>query len=265
MKSRYFLSTAGLVLAISLTLSCSVLEDAKKAVDKTKEGATAAFQNSLTNSGMQFMASEGIPEGNESLITGVQFIAADGNSVYGTLIFTSSEELSELYLQVEDEDGYYMKELSSSDIANFSNGSYAYSVDLDFAQGLDADKQNIKVSGKSKQGKVSSAKDSENSLIEKYSCDGTKMISGDYAGFIGSFDMGRNSGSFKFEYDTYSVPDEVTIYGNSKARGYPIFHYPSGGTYELKSTTVNFSEREITVKVIGSAAGTAWVFKVHCP
>jgi hypothetical protein len=256
MKPRYFISAAGLLLAMSLTISCSIIEEAKR-------GAKEALQGSLL--GMQFMASEGIPEGDESLITGVQFIAADDNSVYGTLIFTSSEELMELYLQIEDEDGYYIKELSSSDIANRANGDYAYSVDLDFAPGLDANGQNIKVSGKSKQGKISITKDSENSVIEKYSCNSNKEISGDYAGFIGSFDMGRNSGSFRFQYDTYYVPDEITVYGDSKARGTPIFHYPSGGTDGWEYKTINFSEPTITVKVIGSSQGTAWDFIVHCP
>jgi uncharacterized protein (TIGR02145 family) len=214
---------------------------------------------------MNFTGSQAIPEGSESVITGVQFIAADENSPYGTVIFTSSEELVELYLQIDGENGYYSKSLTSSDIANFANGSYAYSVDLDFAPGLNADKQSVMVSGKSIQGKVSKPKDSENSLIDKLGCDGSVRIFGEYAGFIGSFDMGANSGSFKFEYETYVIPDEITIYGNPKAREAPIFHYPSGGTQGWKQATVNFSERNITVKVIGSAAGTAWDFKVHCP
>jgi hypothetical protein len=261
MKPRYFLSAASLLLAMSLTLSCSVLEDAKNKIGDVKE----AFQSSLMNSGLQFAPSQNIPDGGESVITGVQFIAADANSPYGTLIFTSSEELIELYLQIEGEDGYYIKQLSTSDIANNAGGSYAYSVDLDFAPDWgDADQQSIKVSGKSKQGKTSKPVESENSIIEKFNCSNTKQISGDIAGFIGSFDMGVNSGSFKFEYETYSVPDEITVYGDSKARG-TLFYYPSGGTNGWKSETISFSQPIITVKVIGSRNGTAWRFRVHCP
>jgi uncharacterized protein (TIGR02145 family) len=228
-------------------------------------GGFSGLVNSLVNSGMNFTDSQTIPNGNESVITGVQFIAADENSPYGTVIFTSSEELAELYLQIDGENGFYTKSLTSSNIADFSNRSYAYSVDLDFAPGLNADKQSVKVSGKSIQGKVSEPKDSENSLIDKLDCNGNVQIFGDYAGFIGNFDMGVNSGSFKFEYATYDMPDEITIYSDSKARGAPVFHYPSGSTEGWEQTTVNFSERNITIKVIGSGAGTGWDFKVHCP
>jgi hypothetical protein len=261
MKPRYFLYAANLLLAMSLTLSCSVLEDAKKKIDDGKDKIKEGFQTSLTN-GLQFTHSQGIPDGGESVIKGVQFIAADANSPYGTLIFTSSDELTKLYLQIEGEDGYYTKDLSSSDIANTDGSSYAYSVDLDFAPGWDADQQKVMVSGVSKQGKTSKPVESETTVIEKYDCSSNGGFSGGFAGFIGSFDMGRNSGSFKFEYDTYYVPDEITIYGDSKARGTPIFYF-SGGDDGVE--TVRFNERIITVKVIGSASGTAWDFIVHCP
>jgi len=250
------------LLAISLTLSCSVLEEVlNKEINELKE----SLQGSLMNSNLHFAASEGIPNGNYSIITGVQLIAANSNSEYGTLIFTSSEELVELYLQIDGENGYYWKTLSSSDIVNYSNGSYAYSVDLDFAPGLNANSKTIQVSGKSKSGKTSSPEEAKNEKIKEYSCNNNNWIEGDFAGFIGSFDMGRNSGSFRFEYETYSMPDEINIYGDSKARGTPIFHYPSGGTDGWRSETVYFSEPIITVKVIGSREGTAWSFVVHCP
>jgi len=245
---------AGLLLAISFTLSCSTSDP---------DGAKNMTKLRLAN-GLQFTSSAEIPDGNSPIITKVQFITADGRSAYGTLIFSSSEELIELYLQIDGEDGYYTKALSSSDIANISNGSYAYSLYLNFAPGLNADELDIKVGGKSNQEEVSELKEAEKSTIEKYSC-GSTTITGDVLGFIGSFDMGRNSGSFEFKYDTRNIPDAINIYDSPNATGTPIFHYPSGGTSGWKSTTVDFSHRIITVQVIGSASGTIWDFIVNCP
>jgi len=261
MKTRSLFSMAGLLLATLLTLSCSILEEVKNGMSDLQSALSASL---LT--GLQFMASEGIPEGEESIITGVQFIAANGNSPYGTLIFTSNEELSELYLQVAGEDGYYVKTLTSADIANkASDSDISYSVDLDFAPDIDANNQKILVSGRSKSGKTSETKESKATTIEKYSCNANKYIEGDEAGFIGSFNMGKSSGSFTFSYDTQWVPDEITIYNGTQARGTPIFYYPSGGTNGERSEVVRFSEANITIKVVGSASGTWWGILVPCP
>jgi len=261
MKKRSLLSMPGLLLAVSLTISCSILEEARNAMSDMKETLTSGL---LSTAGLQFMPSEEIPEGSESIITGVQFIAADATSPYGTLIFTSSKELDALFLQVAGEDGYYVKMLTPNDIANRAGGEYGYSVDLDFAPGLDAESKKILVSGRSTQGTLSITKESQNTTIEKRSCSNSS-VSGGYAGFIGSFDMGVNSGSFEFEYQTYTAPDEITVYGDAKAREPVLFHYPSGGTDGWKKETIYFWEPIISIKVVGSSSGTQWHFKVHCP
>jgi len=253
-----------------LTISCSELGGAGLLGDlignSSGSGSGLLGGGRLSTAGLRFTDNSGggIPEGSESIITGVQFIAADASSPYGTLIFTSSKQLDELYLQVAGESGYYSKVLTSSDIANKAGGEYGYSVDLDFAQGLNADGQKIIVSGRSTQGAVSIAKESQNSLIEERSC-GNQSISGNFAGFIGRFDMRASYGSFKFEYETYNVPDEITVYSDSKARGTPLFHYPSGGTRGWMEEIIYFDSPTITIKVVGSREGTAWRFKAHCP
>jgi len=258
-KFKLIFAVASLALAMIFTVSCSSDDTGYRIPGMD---SFASNRSVFLNSDMVFVKTP-IPAGSSNLITGVQFITNSGGSTYGTLIFTSYGELMEMYLQIEGYNGYYVKELSKSDIANIAGSNYAYSVDLDFAPGFDVD-QTIKIGGKSKQGDVSSIKESENSSIGRYNCS-SNYLSGDYAGFIGSFDMKRNSGSFMFEYNTYSVPDEVTVYDGPEARGTPLHHYPSGGTSGWKTVTVYFTKPTITVKVIGSSSGTAWDFIVNCP
>lgn len=94
-------------------------------------------------------------------------------------------------------------------------------------------------------------------------CD-EQMRSGGDEGYAGVFDMGQPSGTFVFEYNTYTAKDEITIYEGETLNGKVIFHYPMGGTETPRTAKIKFNSQRITVKVIGSN-GTAWNFKVNCP
>jgi len=268
--AKNFRFWASVSIALALTLSCSNgllggLGGLGESENNESNGSIFSGGNRLINSSLNFAPSSGIPEGNDSIITGVRFIAAAADDSIGTLIFTSKEELVELYLQVGDEGGYYKKTLDSSDISNKAGANdYSYSVDLDFAPGLDVQNQNIKVSGKSKaDSTISAARGSENSLIEEFTCGQDK--NGYESGFIGRFDMRRDNNEFKFTYDTKSVPDEITIYEGSKGRGdSAIFRY-SGSSFGTKTAYVRYERSPISVKVVGSGVTTSWNFKVYCP
>jgi len=91
-----------------------------------------------------------------------------------------------------------------------------------------------------------------------------KVASGGYEGYVGYFDMGQKSGSFIFQYETYTVPDKITIYEGKGTSGKVLFTY-SGGTDGWRDVVVNFNESIITVEIIGQEYGTSWAFQVNCP
>ena len=92
----------------------------------------------------------------------------------------------------------------------------------------------------------------------------TTAASGGDEGYIESFEMGQNSGSFLFQYETYTAPDKITIYEGDKVGGKPIFEY-TGGTKGWKKETVNFNNHIITIEIVGLEVGTKWTFVVNCP
>lgn len=74
------------------------------------------------------------------------------------------------------------------------------------------------------------------------------------------YDLGRNSGTFTFTYQAFSVPDrfQVIHQGNTLLDTGSV----SGGA----TVSLTFSGSPlITVIVIGSAPGTAWNYTVGCP
>lgn len=69
--------------------------------------------------------------------------------------------------------------------------------------------------------------------------------------------------SFQFDYETFGVPDEITI----RYEGSEVFHVGPVGTNGTVSTTVNLpagTATQIEVTVTGPP-GTAWNYTVHCP
>lgn len=69
--------------------------------------------------------------------------------------------------------------------------------------------------------------------------------------------------SFEFEYETFSVPDEIII----RYEGNEVFHVGPVGTNGTVSTVVNLpagTSTQVEVTVIGPS-GTAWQYTVNCP
>lgn len=92
----------------------------------------------------------------------------------------------------------------------------------------------------------------------------TKQLSGGIEGYLNSFDLGRDGGKFKFEYNTYSVPDRVTVYEGKGTSGKVLYDF-EGSCDDEKYEILFSSNRYVTVEVTGSEDGTAWVFNVGCP
>ena len=92
----------------------------------------------------------------------------------------------------------------------------------------------------------------------------TTQTSGGEDGYLGYFDMGQNGGTFPFSFDTYSVPDRVTIYDGKGTSGKRIFNY-QGGSDGVQNHTLSFTQQYVTVEIVGLDPGTAWKFEIGCP
>jgi len=154
-------------LAVAFTLSCS---------DKDRDLFGSLTQitssNLLQNSSLGFMSNaSGIPDGNVDVIENVE-VSGSVLSGGSTLItVTSSEELEELYLQIEgEENGYYVWVLEDED--RVSKNPYVYQIALEFNKDLDGgEKEDPKeltfiVSGKTARGDVAESKEKELKTIK---------------------------------------------------------------------------------------------------
>jgi len=92
----------------------------------------------------------------------------------------------------------------------------------------------------------------------------TEQHAGGVEGYLGYFDMGQQNGTFPFEFNTYTVPDKVTVYDGKGTSGKVIYSY-EGGSSSMQSVQLPFSKRWVTVKIEGSSDGTSWVFNTGCP
>jgi len=210
-----------------------------------------------------------VPEGSTSVIKSVQFLRNSDDNSNGTLIVATNAELNELYLYVDGQPGYFTislsdKDIKTSDISNPSDPKYVYSVPVE-SYPYAKDLEEVTVSGKtSDENEISYGVTAEDEYVKTLTCGMT--ASGGEAGWIGNIDMGQRSGSFKFDYNTYTIPDRIIIYNgtdNTSMRN-SIFVY-EGGTSGKKTETVNFSKSVITVEVTGLEPGTSWDFWVNCP
>ncbi len=92
-----------------------------------------------------------------------------------------------------------------------------------------------------------------------------QVKSGGDEGYVGVFDMGQQSGSFVFQYNTQVVPDSIVIHDGSSVKDKVVFNY-SGSTYNSAPTAVvNFTKGKVTVEVMSLGDGTWWEFLVNCP
>jgi len=76
--------------------------------------------------------------------------------------------------------------------------------------------------------------------------------------------LGQTSGSFIFEYDTYSVPDRIQVIYEGRVL------FDTGCVGKNESVSISFSGHSdvITIKVTPNCNGTTstgWEFTVHCP
>jgi hypothetical protein len=166
MKTNHLALAANLLLAVAFTLSCSS-DDGEMFYGCIKGACiiSAGSSGALQNSDMAFVNSA-IPTGKTAYIKDVQF---NGNAIAGgssSITVTSSEQLSELYLQVEGESGYYVRQLSESDLVSSQAGNYVYSVPLQFSQQLEGGELQFTVSGATAQHAVSSGRENKVQVIK---------------------------------------------------------------------------------------------------
>lgn len=82
-----------------------------------------------------------------------------------------------------------------------------------------------------------------------------------------TFDMGQTSGSFLFEFRSFTIKDRFIVSKN----GVEIFNTGCLGTGGTKTATINFSGTGNIIKVVvqpnceQDREGTAWDFTVNCP
>ncbi|MDR2058193.1 MAG: S8 family serine peptidase [Dysgonamonadaceae bacterium] len=89
------------------------------------------------------------------------------------------------------------------------------------------------------------------------------VASGGDEGYVGSFEMGQQSGAFIFAYNTQNVPDKITLYDGVNTNGKVIFTY-EGSTRTPLASNVQFHQPTITVEIIGGNE-TYWEFLINCP
>jgi len=94
-------------------------------------------------------------------------------------------------------------------------------------------------------------------------CD-TQQAAGGDEGYLGYFDMGQKGGEFPFSFDTYTVPDRITIYDGKGTGGRVIYSY-EGGSDGVVDVEVKFSQKFVTVKIERMGEGTSWDFNIGCP
>lgn len=94
-----------------------------------------------------------------------------------------------------------------------------------------------------------------------YPC-GQTSESGGYGVTERVTEMGRSSGTFTLDYDTYSVPDQIEVLYQGEVI------WSSGGPVAGPGSVPIFyrgSATQITVRVTGETQGTAWRYTAGCP
>ena len=142
-KFKLIIATASFTLAVSFMLSCSSDDTEYKIPGMGYCSTKSAFQNS----DMVFVKSD-IPKGNSAII-GNTWFGSDVLPGGKTSFFVSSgQPLSELYLQISGEDGYYALELTSEHIYSSNEGNYVYNIPLEFSNELGNEQMQVSVGGK---------------------------------------------------------------------------------------------------------------------
>jgi hypothetical protein len=99
------------------------------------------------------------------------------------------------------------------------------------------------------------------------SCNAGQQVAGGDAPDSRFFDMGRTSATFRFDYDTQSIPDRIQIV----YEGHVIFDSTCLGTNGTTTAHPSFSgsttqiQVNVTPNCSGPTSGTAWSYQVYCP
>jgi len=110
----------------------------------------------------------------------------------------------------------------------------------------------------------SGSSSSQQTVRHQSNCNDQQQAGGD-AAEVHTIDLGQSSGSFVFDYNVYSVKDQIIV-----AQGNRTI-YNTGCVSGSKSVTLKLSGygNRVTVRVnpncSSSTSGTKWNFTVHCP
>jgi hypothetical protein len=162
MKTKRFLLAAGFSLATAFIVSCGThsLQDFLDELglgdnfrDKIK-GLTS--NNLLQNGRMGFVSGDQIPGSAPGSVDVIDTVIVNGRAVEGgstSITVIATEELEELYISIEGEDGYYVQALSEYDPTE--DGKYSYFFVLQFNQELAklAEGEEVEIEGEEKPSK----------------------------------------------------------------------------------------------------------------
>ncbi len=97
-------------------------------------------------------------------------------------------------------------------------------------------------------------------------CDGGKEIKrgakGDPMDSQVAVNLGKRSGTFTFEIDAYSWPDDFIVYDGPNTT-YPVVF--RGTVINDSIITVPFHNSAVVIRTVASKAGSMWKFTPHCP
>ena len=111
--------------------------DSSNSSDSANSSGGSNSSNILQNTDMTFVNGQVPIKNQTATISNTEFV---GTLVPGASIklnFASSKELSEFYLQIEGEGGYYVRPMSAADLVSTASGSYNYSIILKFSSSLE--------------------------------------------------------------------------------------------------------------------------------
>jgi hypothetical protein len=91
----------------------------------------------------------------------------------------------------------------------------------------------------------------------------TKSVSGGYGVTENFYTLGGNNGTFKLDYNMYTIPDEADIYVNSALVSHTTGQVSGTGTLTVPSTTALHAGDIVKVVMIGTDTGTAWDYTVN--
>lgn len=96
------------------------------------------------------------------------------------------------------------------------------------------------------------------------SCNAGQQVAGADTPDSRSFEMGRTSATFQFDYDTYSQQDRIQVY----YQGSPI--YDTGCVGKADTVHPSYSGQSTVIQVVvtpncAGGSGTQWNYTVHCP